>query len=169
MLEAAAAELVRAPLYPERAYADFRDAVAGWLGVPPTSVIPAHGAQALIGSIAAAFIDPGTPVVVPNLTYGLYAQVSAAFGAAVTRIDPEGLALDLDALAEAATASGARLLWLCDPNNPTGALAGREAWRRLLDPAAARLRGGRRRGLHGLRRAVDRGPTGWPTSPTAGR
>ena len=132
VLEAAAAELVRSPLYPERAYADFRDAVAGWLGVPPVSVIPAHGAQALIGSIAAAFIDPGTPVVVPNLTYGLYAQVSAAFGAAVTRVDPDGLALDLDALAEAAAASGARLLWLCDPNNPTGALADRAAWRRLI-------------------------------------
>ena len=35
VLDAAAAELANARFYPERAYADFREAVAGWLGVPP--------------------------------------------------------------------------------------------------------------------------------------
>ena len=73
VLEAAAAEVFNAALYPERLFADFRDGLAGWLGVPPECVTPAHGAQALISSIAHVFIGPGTPVVVPNLTYGLYA------------------------------------------------------------------------------------------------
>ena len=73
MLEAAAAEVFNAALYPERLFADFRDGLAGWLGVPSECVTPAHGAQALISSIAQVFIGPGTPVVVPNLTYGLYA------------------------------------------------------------------------------------------------
>src|SRR4051794_30676269 len=81
VLDAAAAELANARYYPERAYADFREAVATWLGVPATHVIPGHGAQSLIGTIATAFLDPGTPVVAPSLTYGLYAQVSAAAGA----------------------------------------------------------------------------------------
>src|SRR5207247_8060984 len=69
-LDAAAAELRNAAFYPERAYADFRDAVAAALGLPSDHVVPAHGAQALITSIAAAFIEPGTSVVVPKLTYG---------------------------------------------------------------------------------------------------
>ena len=51
------------------------------MGLPAASVIPAHGVQSLIGTIASAFVDPGTPVVTPTLTYGLYAQVSAAGGA----------------------------------------------------------------------------------------
>ena len=64
VLEAAAAEVFNAALYPERLFADFRAGLAGWLGVPPACVTPAHGAQALISSLAQVFIGPGTPVVV---------------------------------------------------------------------------------------------------------
>jgi histidinol-phosphate aminotransferase len=132
-LDAASAELVRSSRYPERAFSDFRDAVAGWLDLPAASVIPAHGAQALIGSIAAAFIDPGTTVVIPKLTYGLYAQVSAAAGAAIVRVEPDGLTIDLEAVAAASVSANARLVWLCDPNNPTGTLVAADRWREFLD------------------------------------
>ncbi len=132
VLDAAAAELGRAALYPERAYADFRAAVAEWIGVPPACVVPAHGAQAVIGALAAAFVDPGTPVVIPQPTYGLYAQVCAAAGAAITRVPADGLRFDLEAIAAAARATAARLVWLCDPNNPTGLLVGRDEWEGFL-------------------------------------
>src|SRR5262249_26079422 len=71
-------------------------------------------------------------VAVPAPTYGLYAQVSTAAGAQVVRV-PGGLATDLEALAEAAGAARARIVWLSDPNNPTGALLDRGAWARVLD------------------------------------
>jgi len=132
-LDAAADELRRASLYPERAFADFRDAVAGWLRVPAASIVPAHGAQALIASAAAAFIDRGTAVVAPRLTYGLYAQVSAARGGEVTRVEADGLAVDLERMAAEARARDARVVWICDPNNPTGALIDAGDWSRFLD------------------------------------
>ena len=132
VLEAAVEAVSKASFYPERAFADFRSALAGSLEVPVELVVPAHGAQALISSIASVFIGDGTPVVVPRLTYGLYAQVSEAAGARVTRVDPAGLALDLDAIAEAARAVAARLVWICDPNNPTGTLIEPERWERFL-------------------------------------
>ena len=84
VLDAAAAELEHASLYPESAFARFRDALSEWVGVPTDSIVPAHGAQSLINVVASVFLDPGTAVVVPDLTYGLYAQVSAAAGARVT-------------------------------------------------------------------------------------
>ena len=133
MLEAAAAEVFNAALYPERLFADFRAGLAAWLGVPPACVTPAHGAQALISSVAQVFIGPGTRVVVPLLTYGLYASVSAAAGGIVTRVPPAGLAVDLDAVAEAANATSARVVWICDPNNPTGTLVDPAAWSAFLD------------------------------------
>jgi histidinol-phosphate aminotransferase len=133
VLEAAAAEVFNAALYPERLFADFRAGLAAWLEVPPAWVTPAHGAQALISSVAHVFIGPGTPVVVPLLTYGLYASVSAAAGGIVTRVPPAGLAVDLDALAEAADATSARVVWICDPNNPTGTLVDPAAWKAFLD------------------------------------
>jgi histidinol-phosphate aminotransferase len=133
VLDAAAAEVARSALYPEQAYADFRDAVAGWIGVPSACVIPAHGAQALIGAVAAVFVDPGTAVVIPQPTYGLYAQICAAGGAAVTRVPADGLRFDLGAIAAAARSTSARLVWLCDPNNPTGLLVGRDEWCDFLE------------------------------------
>jgi histidinol-phosphate aminotransferase len=132
-LEAAADEVWQAPLYPERAFATFRDAVAASLDVSPACLVPAHGAQALIAQIAAAFIDPGTPVVVSTLTYGLYAAVSRAAGAQLTRVPAAGLGPDLEGLAAAARRVDARIVWLCDPNNPTGTLVAPDAWAAFLD------------------------------------
>jgi histidinol-phosphate aminotransferase len=133
VLQAAIDAVARANFYPERAYADFREALAAGLGVPADGIIPAHGAQALISSITSVFIGDGTQVVVPSLTYGLYAQVSTAAGGSVTRVAPDGLALDLTAIAAAARRVDARVVWVCDPNNPTGTLIAPAAWASFLD------------------------------------
>jgi histidinol-phosphate aminotransferase len=79
------------------------------------------------------FVDPGTHVVIPQPTYGLYAQVAAAGGGIVHRVPTDGLALDLEAIAAAAEEHAARLVWLCDPNNPTGLLIDRSEWAAFLD------------------------------------
>ena len=133
VLDAAAAELRNAAFYPERAYADFVTAAAAALGVPAECVIPAHGAQALIAALAATFLEAGRTAVVPEVTYGLYAHMSAATGARVVKTPMAGLDFDLAAVAEAARAERATVVWISDPNNPTGALIDRAAWRELLD------------------------------------
>jgi histidinol-phosphate aminotransferase len=132
-LEAAAAELENAWAYPDQSYSDFRDAVAHWLGVLPERIVPAHGVQALIAMVAGAFLDAGDAVVVPRPTYGLYAQVSAGRGASVHRVPLSEFRIDLPALADTARSTGARLVWICDPNNPTGLLVDEGEWRAFLD------------------------------------
>jgi histidinol-phosphate aminotransferase len=132
-LEAAAAELENAWMYPEQAYGDLRAGVAAWLGVRPEQIVPAHGIQALVTMLAAAFVTPGTPVVVPAPTYGLYAQVFAAAGADVRRVPLAGYRLDLEGLAAAAREAGARLAVVVDPNNPTGGHVDADEWRTFLD------------------------------------
>ncbi len=132
-LEAAAAELANVWMYPEESYSEFREAVAAWIGTTPDRIVPAHGTQALIGTLAALLLDPGDAVVVPRPTYGLYAQVCTGRGAVVHRVPLRDLRVDLDALAAAARDVGARLVWICDPNNPTGSLARPDEWRAFLD------------------------------------
>jgi len=131
-LDAVSGELANAWMYPEQAYSDLREAVAGWLGLPPETIVPAHGIQALIAAVAHTFIREGDTVVVPQPTYGLYAQVSAAAGARVVRVPNRDFRLDLPALAETAEKEAARLIWVCDPNNPTGALVERGEWDSFL-------------------------------------
>jgi histidinol-phosphate aminotransferase len=131
--QAVIAELERAWMYPEHAYTDFREAVAEWLGTKPERIVPGHGIQALIATVAHAFLEPGTAVVVSSPTYGLYAQVSTAAGATVERVRGREHRHDVAALADAAQRTGARLLWLCDPNNPTGSVVTPDEWKILLE------------------------------------
>jgi histidinol-phosphate aminotransferase len=130
--EAVAAELERAWIYPSEAYTDLRESVAGWLGTSPDRIVPSHGIQALIATVAHAFLEPGDSVVLTAPTYGLYATTCAAAGARVIQVPTCDLRHDVDALAGAARESNARLVWLCDPNNPTGSLVERDEWERLL-------------------------------------
>jgi histidinol-phosphate aminotransferase len=130
--EAVAAEVERAWIYPADAYSDLRGRVAGWIGTTPDRIVPSHGIQALIATVVHGFLDPGDAVVLTTPTYGLYATTSAAAGARVVSVPSRDLRHDVDALAAAARENYARLLWLCDPNNPTGAIVTAEEWERLL-------------------------------------
>jgi histidinol-phosphate aminotransferase len=130
VLEAAAAELENAWMYPERAYSVLREAVAGWLDLPPERIVPGHGIQSLVTTLAAAAVLPGDDVVLPRPTYGLYAQVLAAAGARLELVPVRGddLALDLDRMAATARRARAKLVVVCDPNNPTGLQLTRAEW-----------------------------------------
>jgi histidinol-phosphate aminotransferase len=131
-LDAVKDELVNTWMYPEQAYSDLREAVAGWLELPADTIVPAHGVQALIAAVAHAFIREEDAVVIPQPTYGLYAQVSAGAGARVVRVPNVDFRLDLPALAEAARRENARLVWVCDPNNPTGSLIEAGEWEEFV-------------------------------------
>jgi histidinol-phosphate aminotransferase len=131
--EAVEAELPNIWMYPEESYSDFREAVAAWIGTTADRIVPAHGTQALIGTLSGLFLAPGDAVVVPKPTYGLYAQTSATRGAVVHRVPLRDLRIDFAAVAATATEVGARLVWICDPNNPTGSLAREDEWRAFLD------------------------------------
>ena len=131
MLDAVAASLPDAVwAYPAEAYEEFRLSVARWAGADPAQVIPGHGIQALTLSLVAALVEPGDRVVIPRPTYGLYASVCAVAGADVIRVDtdPDALSFDLAALARVAAEVGAKLVFVCDPNNPTGLRIGRRDW-----------------------------------------
>ena len=130
--DAVVAELERAWIYPAEPYSGLRESLAAWLGTTPERIVPAHGIQALIATVVHAFLEPGDVVVQTTPTYGLYATTSSAAGATVVEVPNRDFRHDVDALATAACEHEARLVWLCDPNNPTGALVTREEWERLL-------------------------------------
>jgi histidinol-phosphate aminotransferase len=133
VIEATARGLEDVWMYPEGAYERLRDQLAAWLGVDRAQVLPGHGIQALVMTVVAAFVNPDDRVVVPRPTYGLYAPACQAAGAIVERVDCPGLHLDLEAIAEAARRTSARLVWICEPNNPTGARLDPADWSAFLE------------------------------------
>ncbi|MGH3137823.1 MAG: pyridoxal phosphate-dependent aminotransferase [Gaiellaceae bacterium] len=134
VLDAVTAGLANVWLYPVAPYDAFRAEVAEHVGIEPGCIFPGHGTQALIGTVASALLQPGDAVVQPERTFYLYAGVSAARGADVHRVPMRGdLSLDLPGLAARARAAEARLVWVCDPNNPTGLTLDRDEWEVFLD------------------------------------
>ena len=133
VLEEVATSLEDAWAYPERTYGELRERLAQWLGAEVDQILLGHGIQALVLTLVAAFVEPGDRVVVPHPTYGLYAQACRAAGARIERVACPDLALDLDLMAEVARESAARLVFVCDPNNPTGLRLGGAEWAAFLD------------------------------------
>jgi histidinol-phosphate aminotransferase len=133
VLDETAAGLEQAWAYPEETYDEFRAAVARFAGADPAEIVPGHGIQALTIALVNAFVEPGDAVIIPRPTYGLYAQACRTAGAVVHRVEAPALAFDLEAVAAAAHATRAKLVWICDPNNPTGLRLDGRDWARFLD------------------------------------
>jgi histidinol-phosphate aminotransferase len=133
VLDAVAAELPETWSYPEHAYLELREAIAADTRTRADQILPGHGIQSLIQTLCSAFLSPGDRVVVPELTYGLYAQASRAAGAVIERVPSPELRLDVERIAAAAREVDARVAWICDPNNPTGSVVSEAEWRALLE------------------------------------
>jgi histidinol-phosphate aminotransferase len=134
VLDDTAAELGAVWAYPEESYVAFQHAVADWAGAEQDQIIPGHGIQGLTLAVVSAFIEPGDAVVIPHPTYGLYAQACRSAGAITHRVPVRAsLALDLPVLAARARRARAKLVWVCDPNNPTGLRLGPADWTAFLE------------------------------------
>jgi aspartate/methionine/tyrosine aminotransferase len=104
---------------------------------PPDAadVLVTHGGAAAIMSTMSAVLNPGDTVVIPEPTFSVYAD-TARFRQAKVEFVPltADLHLDLDALRT--VLPGARLLVLCNPGNPTGAVCSRADLEAVADMLA---------------------------------
>jgi histidinol-phosphate aminotransferase len=120
-----AAGRFEAPLseYPPTDYRRMIEAAAARYGVAPTELLVGAGADEILDIVAKVFITGGGSAIVPVPTYAMYRVVTEQRGGtvvAVPRLDEAaGFALDGPAIRQAVTDSGARVIWLCSPNNPT--------------------------------------------------
>jgi histidinol-phosphate aminotransferase len=101
--------------YPEGSYRELREAAAAYAGCAPDEVEVDVGADGLIGLVARTYLGAGALALTESPTYPLHAIASRIEGAEVRTA-----ARDLDALAEAGRR--ARVVWLCNPGNPSGEL-----------------------------------------------
>jgi histidinol-phosphate aminotransferase len=122
--------------YPDPDYAAVRAQLAAWHGVDTQRVLPTAGTSEAIRRLTlAARLQGVREVWVPRPGYGDYAFAAAALGMAVR--DYDGAQSLLSGTARAA--DQAALVWLCEPNNPTGRSLPASFWTALLAaPGASR-------------------------------
>jgi len=117
-----ALQTVDVSLYPDRDCDEIRRALGQACRVAPDQVCMGNGTAELIWLIAQAFLHPGDRVLILGPTFGEYARAAAALGAEVKQIRACAplFAPPVDALLAAIRQQRPRLVFLCNPNNPTG-------------------------------------------------
>lgn len=110
--------------YPPSDYRRLTEAAARVYGVPQDEILVGAGADEILDLVAKAFLREGDVAVIPTPSYAMYRVLTEQRRArveAVARLGPdEDRAIDRGALRTAAR--GAAVVWLCNPNNPTGRL-----------------------------------------------
>lgn len=122
--------------YPDRDCLAFGAGVSASTGVEADGIIVGNGSAELIDHLARTLLKRGDTSLVVGPAFSEYERSSAIRGAHVARftrdVSPDGVSLDDEALAVRIGSERPRLVWLCNPNNPTGDLLGAGEVARIL-------------------------------------
>ena len=117
--------------YPDGGAYRLREALADRWKVSSDHIILGNGSDEILGLLARTFLAPGDEAVMADHTFVIYKmEVTAAHGKAVT-VPLKQWRHDLHAMADAVTPR-TRLLFVCNPNNPTGTMVSAGEVDRLL-------------------------------------
>ncbi len=118
--------------YPDEPGYVLLNRIAGHTGVRPEQVIVGNGSDEILGFLSRALLQPGDEVIVPTPTFLMYRIVTQTAGAELVEAPLKGMEIDLDAVLSKVTAK-TKLIFICNPNNPTGAIVRRDAFGRFLE------------------------------------
>lgn len=118
--------------YPDGGAYRLRHAIAERWKVASEQIILGNGSDEIIGLLARTFLAPGDEAVMADHTFVIYKmEVTAAHGNPVV-VPLLNWTHDLESMARAVTLR-TRLLFVCNPNNPTGTIVSAEAVHRLME------------------------------------
>ncbi len=119
-------------LYPDGNATLLKAKIAAKYGVTPSMVLPTCGSDEMVDLIAKTFIDPGSEVVMAEVTFPRYFSTSKMMGANLQIVPMKNMAFDLEGFKQVITPE-TRLVWLCNPNNPTGSFITRDELRDVME------------------------------------
>jgi len=131
-LAAMAAALSNVHLYPDGQSYHLRQALAARFDLPFERIAVGNGADDLILQLSMAYLEDGDEVVVSRSSFGMYDVYVHAMRSTLvkTPLAPD-YRIDLDAAADAIT-DRTKIVYVCNPNNPTGTISTAAEVDRLL-------------------------------------
>jgi histidinol-phosphate aminotransferase len=112
-------------LYPDGNAFYLKQKLAEKIGVTPAHVILGNGSNEIIEFIGHTYFAPGVDVIVSQFCFAIYPLVAKLFGANVITVPAKKYGHDLPAMLKAITPQTC-VIFVANPNNPTGTLAARE-------------------------------------------
>ena len=118
--------------YPALYSHDLKALVAAYAGVAADEIVTGCGSDDVLDSAIRALAEPGDAIAHPAPSFSMIPTFARMSG-----LVPVGVPLlpDYDVDAEGMLATGARIIYLCSPNNPTGTVASRESVMRVVERA----------------------------------
>jgi histidinol-phosphate aminotransferase len=129
-MEAYAALASEIHRYPDGGSTELRRALARHHGLDPERIVCGAGSDELIGLLTRAYAGPGDEVLYSRHGFLMYPISAKAAGATPIAAPETELTADVDALLDKVS-DRTRIVYLANPNNPTGTYLPREAVKRL--------------------------------------
>lgn len=130
--EAMIAEVDFAHLYPDGGGYKLRNALAQKHDVEFENVVLGNGSNEIIELLCHSFLKPGVSLIAAEHAFVVYKLMATLFGADYIEVPDPGFVHDLDAMADAITPE-TRLVFIANPNNPTGTLVKQAEIDRFVD------------------------------------
>lgn len=131
-LEVINGELPQLARYPDDSGYRLKDKLAQRHGVEPAQVVLGCGSSNILELVVRSFAGPGEPVVFSEFAFAMYPIITCAVGARPVQVPARDYGHDLAAMAAAVTAD-TKVVFIANPNNPTGTWVEAQALRRFLE------------------------------------
>lgn len=112
--------------------------VAEHLGVPPEMIVFGNGSDELIGLLCHSLLMPGDEVVLPQPSFLIYDIMTRSMGAVPVSVPLKSLSIDLEGVL-AAVSPKTRMVFINNPNNPTGTIIRKGAFEDFLGKLPPRV------------------------------
>ena len=116
--------------YPDPASTALREAIGELHGIDPARIVCGTGSDELLNLAAQAFAGPGDEVMFSRYSFAVYDIAARRCGATPVEVDDANYVADVDALIAKVT-DRTRVVFLANPNNPTGTFLPRSEVERL--------------------------------------
>ncbi|WDN90612.1 histidinol-phosphate aminotransferase [Desulfosarcina sp. BuS5] len=118
--------------YPDGGGHDLTGKLSEDLNVAPENIVLGNGSDDIIGMLARVFLKPGDEAIMPKPSFLMYDIMVNSSGATPVHVPLKSLALDLQGMAAKITKK-TRLIFICNPNNPTGTIVSKKDFNRFLE------------------------------------
>jgi histidinol-phosphate aminotransferase len=123
--------LEEAHIYPDGGGFRLRTAIAKSFDLELSNVILGNGSNEIIELLCHTFLNRDAELIAAEHAFVVYKLMATLFGASYVQVPDPGFIHDLDAMADAIT-DKTRLVFIANPNNPTGTMVGQEAIDRFM-------------------------------------
>lgn len=118
--------------YPDGNAYHLREKLANKFELPMSSIVVGNGADELIELVAKTFLSPGEAVIIPEHAFLLYETMALSFDGRAVIVPLSDFSVDLQAMINAVT-SHTKIIFINNPQNPTGKALKREEISRFLN------------------------------------